>query len=361
MVKNGSNKDVIELWGRHFKRAKSGLDEEQVESFVNGLISERDMLLKRQEHLSSLSELAERTVAEADNIAKQVKEKAEDQAQAEAKAIVAKAEEQAQQMIEEKRAEAIAIAEREAEAIKASAQQQAELLLEEKTKKIQSELRDTAQRLFRELLSQLESLKQQVTVLEADFGRTLTLSQPAQTKPAIVEKKDDITPATDSEVSLEISGSILAEALEQVRTVNQSDTSVLEKEAIVSAENQEMTEYDGKVELLILPPTDIKKVMGIMIYLESLPEVETTELVPLTDKPLIIVFLREPMHLIEILETLPEVGQAREITDGEVIGITGDAPDEGKRRKIEITLSGNFVLDGTKERSNSEVPRNVSL
>ncbi len=360
MEKNGNSKGVIELWGHNFKRAKSGLDEEQVVSFVNGLVGERDLLLKRQEHLSSLSELAERTVAEADDVAKRIKEEAEDQAQAETKAIVAKAEEQTQQMIEEKRAEAVAIAEKQAEAIKADAQQQAELLLEERTKRVQSELRDTGQRLYRELLSQLESLKQQVTVLEMDFGRTLTLSQPAQTKPAIVEEKDDITPATDSEVSREVSGSILAEALEQVRTVGQSDTSVLEKEAIVSAEKQEATDYKVEVELLILPPIDISKIMGIMTYLDSLPEVETTELIPLADSPIIIVFLREPMQLIEILETLPEVGQAREVTDGEVTGIAGAAPAEGKRRKIEITLAGNSKLNETKERLNNEVSHILS-
>ncbi len=76
MKNNSNNKDAIKLWGHDFVRAKSGLDEEQVVSFVNGLISERDTLIKRQEHLSSLLKLAERTVAEADNVAKQVKEEA---------------------------------------------------------------------------------------------------------------------------------------------------------------------------------------------------------------------------------------------------------------------------------------------
>ena len=70
------SKNVIELWGRELDIVKNGLSEAQVVSLVNELISERDTLIKRQEHLSSLVQLAERTVVEADNIAKQVKEEA---------------------------------------------------------------------------------------------------------------------------------------------------------------------------------------------------------------------------------------------------------------------------------------------
>jgi hypothetical protein len=54
--------DMIERWGRLFKRANSGLDEEQVTAFVNELIRERDLLIKQQEHMFSLIRLAERAV-----------------------------------------------------------------------------------------------------------------------------------------------------------------------------------------------------------------------------------------------------------------------------------------------------------
>ena len=88
---------------RGVERVKSGLDEKQVTSFVNELVSQRDTLLKHQEHLSSFSMLAERTVAEADNVAKQIKEEAAEQAKVEPNAIIAETEEQVQQMFEEKR------------------------------------------------------------------------------------------------------------------------------------------------------------------------------------------------------------------------------------------------------------------
>jgi hypothetical protein len=65
-----NDKDIIERWGRIFKRANSGMDEEQVTAFVNELIRERDMLLKQQEHFFSLIRLAERAMG-ADGSSKQ--------------------------------------------------------------------------------------------------------------------------------------------------------------------------------------------------------------------------------------------------------------------------------------------------
>ena len=291
------SKNVIELWGRELDIVKNGLSEAQVVSLVNELISERDTLIKRQEHLSSLVQLAERTVAEADNIAKQVKEEALEQSKAEADAITAQAEEQARQMIEEKRAEAVAIAEKEAEAIKAKAEHEAELLLEEKVTGIQSELRSTAQRLCTELLSQLESLKQQITASEADFEHKL--SQP-------IEETSTVTMEEDERHD---------KLLELIQAIDRTDTD------------------EPEWELEILPPIDTMKMMGIVTHLDSLPEVEKTEIIPRTDKPSIIVFLREPIHLTDVLKTLPEVAQVKE-------DATDTAGADGKPRKVQIVLAG---------------------
>ncbi len=337
MAKNGTKEDVIELWGREFNTAKKGLDEAQVVSFVNNLIAERDMLAQRQEHFSSLTKLAEKTVAEADNLAKEIRKETKDQAKAEASEIIVKAKEQAQQAIEEDRAKIITIATEEATALQANAEQEAELLLENQRKRIKSELRDVAQRLYGQLLSQLESLRQQAAASEVEFE--LKLSQPVEEAstitiekeplstpaPAASQQGDDITSSTSPEVSPE------------------------------PADKQDTTTYKEEVELEILPPIDIMKIMGIMRYLDTLPEVETTELIPIVDKPLIIASLREPMPLIDILRTLPEVDQVKETT-----ATTDNTNANGERRKIQITLSGNTVLDETKEMLNSEVSNALS-
>ncbi len=77
-------KDVKQLWGRDFEIVKEGLDESQVASVVTELIGERDMLLQRQEHLLSLTKLAERTIAEADKLAEDIKREVEKEAKTKA-------------------------------------------------------------------------------------------------------------------------------------------------------------------------------------------------------------------------------------------------------------------------------------
>ena len=69
---SGGSRDIVELWGRQFNLVKNGLSEAQVVSFVNDLAKQHDVLLQRHEHLSALTKLAERTVTEADKLAKNI-------------------------------------------------------------------------------------------------------------------------------------------------------------------------------------------------------------------------------------------------------------------------------------------------
>jgi cell division septum initiation protein DivIVA len=365
MKKNGNNnKDAINLWGHDFNRTKLGLDEEQVVSFVTELISERDSLIKRQEHLSSLVQLAERTVAEADNIAKQVKDEALHQAKTESDQIVALAEEQAQQVIEEKRAEAVEIAKKDADAIKADADKEAKLLLKKTHKSIQSELKSTSKQLYSQLLSQFENLKQQVASAEEEFEQTLSQSTALSTPITMTDESDGNTTLDtdkDPEATNKITHDMLIEDGEQIETTDQLDTSDAELEVSESTEAEEATDSKKEtVELEILPPVDISKVMGIMTYLDNLPEVENTELIPLTDKPLIEVFLHESIPLIDALETLAEVEHAEEVDGGETNAAVDAAYANDKRRKIQIILSGKSVLDESEDKQNKDAPKILS-
>ncbi len=371
MAKNGNKEGMVELWGREFNLAKNGLDETQIVSFVNELMNERDQLMRQAEHLATLTKLAEKTVVEADKLAEEIKKETAEQTEAEATAIIAKAEEQARQMIKEKRTEIITIVTKEAEAIKANAEREAGLLVERERERIQPELRDLTQQLYRELLSQLKSLKQQITTLEVEFEHKL--SQPAEQTsivtmekeplsaqvPATIQQASNITAGIGSEVSLERAEDKSAEPQQPNQTIDQANTSELEEKEPLSADSQAELIYNDEVELEILPPIDVKQIMGIMRYLDSLAEIKNTELIPVIDRPLIIVSLREPMHLLEILRTLPEVGEAKEVTNEGSTTVT-DADAEGRRRKIRITLSGNSVLDEAKERLGSEVSHTLS-
>lgn len=96
MAEKETKEDTVELWGNTFKRVETGLDENEVNAYIKKLVGERDKLLNRQEHLSALAELAEKTVTEADKMAERIKEEAKVQAEEEAKEILAEAEKQAQ-------------------------------------------------------------------------------------------------------------------------------------------------------------------------------------------------------------------------------------------------------------------------
>jgi vacuolar-type H+-ATPase subunit H len=330
MAKNNKKNGVVELWGHEFKKAADGLDKSEVMSFVGELMKKHEALLKRAEHLSSLTKLAEKTIVEADNVAKQVQSEAEEQAKAEVKAILSDAEEQAQKLVEEKRADALARVNREVEAIKAKAQQQAEALLEKKTKEIQPELRNNVKRLYGELLTQLDSLKKQVVALEEELDQKL--SQPPE-KTSTVEELNNVN--------------------EELNNVNEELNKVSEKPSKVEMEADKVNEA-GKVdneflelirpanetgedepewELEILAPIDLTQILDIINHLDSLPEVEQTELIPQIDRPTITVFLRKSIDMVNILRTLPQVAQVTEVT----MTSNGDAI---KPRKAQIELSG---------------------
>lgn len=366
MAKNGGRDNVVELWGHEFSLAKNGLDEAQVVSFVNELISERDLLLQRAEHLSTLTKLAEKTIVEADKLAEDIKKEARDEAEAEAKAILAKADEQAQQMMEEKRTEIVTIATEEAETIKANAEREAEVLIEQQRGRIQPEIRNVAQQLYRELLSQIEGLMQQVKASEVEFEHKLSQppeqvstvkieEEPSSTQDLVNVPQESSSLGESLELSPEHTEDIPAESEQPNQTIEQADMSELEEKIPLSVESQDKPTFDKEVELEILPPLDIKQIMGIMRHLDSTTEVESTELIPLTDKPLIVVSLREPIQLTELLGTFPEVAEVKEVTDEEVTANGDAAHTEVKRRKIQITLSGNSVPDDAKERLNSKV------
>ncbi len=298
MGKNGakSQDDFIELAGWEIKKVKDGLDENQVTSLINELINQRDELNQRTAHLSSLTSLAERTVTEADKIAEEMKAQAVEQAKSETASLIAEAEIKAQQ-------------------------------IETEIQRVQLELKNSVQGLFSQLLSGLESLTQQVAALQVESERTISQSFPSQETASPVTTETDETPSFDSQES----------------TPNISQTEAKgEAEPVPATSNQETTadENNLDLELVILPPLDIMKIMEIVTYLDNLPEIENTELIPNTERPSIIVSLREPINLGDMLQTLPEVSKVEEDKAG---------PDsEGKPNKLQISLSGESVLQEAK-------------
>jgi seryl-tRNA synthetase len=160
MGKNGakSQDEFIELCGWEIKRVKEGLDETQVTSLITELISQREQLTQRTEHLSSLTNLAERTVTEADKLAEEMKVQAVEQAKNETASLIAEAEAKAQE-------------------------------IENEIKKIQLEMRSSVQEIVSKLISGLDSIKQQAEALQAESEQKL--SQTSETDKPVTEPVDE--------------------------------------------------------------------------------------------------------------------------------------------------------------------------
>ena len=326
-----SGDDVMKVGERVFSKTKFGLAEEEVRSYVQELLNQRDALIKRQEHLTALTELAEKTVMEANNLSQLMMKKSAEQAKAEADKIRIKAEQESKQMIEIKKAEAkaeaekemVAVkaeAEKEAEAVKAEAEKeagtvkaeaqlQAQLVREEQLSAIKMEAANLAQKLQNELLTSIESIKNDVLSIGAKFEPgSSNISGTSPTAPGKPSEKASPT--------------------------------------LTASEKGVLLNRIPWLEVEVLPPLDIEKIMDLISRLESLPQVKTTDLLPETPNPLIRVFLNEPSPLAELLRTLPQIAQVNEMSDT----IESDIQDGEKRQRIQIVLGKNAsIKDRDKE------------
>jgi hypothetical protein len=91
------------------------------------------------------------------------------------------------------------------------------------------------------------------------------------------------------------------------------------------------------LEIEIMPPMDIEKIMDLISHLEKLPEVKTTDLLPETPNPLIRVFLSKPLALANMLRSLPQISQVTELFDSSSV----DSETGEKRERIQITFGTN--------------------
>jgi cell division septum initiation protein DivIVA len=338
IIGNTAKDDVIVLGGREFKRVKNGLDEAQVASFIDELIKERDKLAQSQDHITSLNRLAERTIVESDKLATQIKTEATEQAKAESAAILDKAKEQARQMADKRITEAVETANEKANAIKAKAEKEATMLLENEKNKIRNELRNLVNQQFGYLLEELEHLKQQAAAIQVEFDNKSP--EPREEKMPVTVKITEernaaaVGVATKGDtIVVEESTKTLGEHLEPSRATAYTGKS-FELSSLLQVEEQSESDKP-QWEVEILPPFNISEIMEVVAYLDKLPEVANTEMiVPQISRPSILVFLRKPMNVVDVLKTIPAVAYVEEVTiDKAVIN--------GRPRKVRMGFSGS--------------------
>jgi cell division septum initiation protein DivIVA len=341
IIGNTVKDDVLVLGGHEFKRVKNGLDEAQVASFINELIKERDKLAHSQDHTASLNRLAERAIVEADKLATQIKTEAAEQAKAESAAILDRAKEQARQMAEKKIAEAVQLANEKASAIKFKAEEEAAILLENEKERIRNDTRNLVNQQFGYLLEELERLKQQAAAIQADFDNGSSGPSPEKSTATveIAQRIGDsaakIVELSDT-VVMETSKKTIDERPETSRAAGDTEKSIELPDLLRIEEQPELGKPQWEVE--ILPPFEIAKIMEVVSFLDQLPEVANTEMiVPQIDVPLILVFLRKPINVIDVLQKVPAVAYVEEVTPS-------TAATNGKPRKVRISLSRDRKL-----------------
>ena len=320
------NKNVTTIWNKEFEIVKSGLSEEQVVAFVNGLISEQETLLQRQGNLSSLTKLAERTVTEAQKLADEIKKEATDKANEEVSKIIVEAEKRAEQIFEEKGNKIITEATERAEGIKTDAQREADQILAEQKRRVKPELRAIMQNVNNQLISDLERLKGQVSSAIAQL-------EPKLFPPEEPAKASETSKAPEPAMVAEEEKPKAEEEEPKAKAEEESPKAEEEKPEAAVEEQSPNGQFEARVELEFLPPADLLQILEIDRHLETLPEVEATEIIPIEEKPVITVFLREPTKLIEKLSALPEISQVAEEKNGDKA--------DGTPSKLQVTLAGS--------------------
>jgi len=342
IIGNVAKDDVVLLGGHEFRRVKNGLDEAQVTSFIDELINERDRLAQSQDHIASLNRLAERAIVEADKLAMQIKTEVAEQAKAESAAIIDKAKEQARQMAEKKITEAVKLANAEATAIKAKAEEEAAIMLENEKNRIRNDLRNLVNQQFGYLVEELERLKQQAVAIQADFdNRSSEFREEKSTATVEIAQEKDGSAAEFAEQSdimiTEASKKTVGECPYQPEPIWRATDDAEKSFEFSGLLRMEEQPESGKPqwEVEILPPFEIARIMEVVSFLDQLPEVANTEMiVPQIDAPLILVFLRRPINVVDVLQKVPAVACVEEVA-------SNIAATNGKPRKVRISLSGD--------------------
>jgi vacuolar-type H+-ATPase subunit E/Vma4 len=315
---------------RHSLENVKGRDD--ILSFVEHLIFERDELAKRQEHLNSLARLMEKTVADADDVAAQIKKQAEEDAHGRAKNVVAEAEEQARQITEEAKAKALSQVQAEILAMKSDATRELEAILKEQAARMQAQAKEMSERMYLEMMSQAEECNRRLTLFQEELEKSLASVQ-------------NLTGAVAVEVGAGAASAVgvlpAKEPVAQPPAAAAPAAAPPRKGADRELDRQEVHEIE------ILPPRDKKTIEGIRDYLSRQDEVGLAEIEHLTDKTLIQVRLLRPLDLVSRLSRLSEIEQVQEVT-------------EGNRKKIEILLSVNSEIERERDALNSRANRIAS-
>ena len=271
MGPSNKNVNLDQLSGRSLREAIADLDDKQILSLVQQLIEERESLLKRQEHLVSLSRLSEKTIAAADEVARQIKEEAKQQAETEAATIINGAKGNADKILEERRIAAIGSAQKEFIAVKAKYLQEFDTFSENSINKFESRIKEVTHDISESMSSYTESLKEQFITFQIELEQKLSaLENTMPAEPVNITGVPPVASVTPAKGPDTIAG-------REIRIVE------------------------------ILAPRDKDRIDALKSHLDILDDVVQTELKHMVDRTLIEVTLIKPLDLTHLMADWPEV------------------------------------------------------
>jgi vacuolar-type H+-ATPase subunit H len=240
----GSKKRIVQLWGREFHLVKRGFSQDQVAAFVTELINQNNALVKKTERLTFLESLAEKTVAEADQLAVDIRSKAREEAN-----------------------NILQAAEKEAAQIKVNAEGEAKQLLLKSRERLKDEMKEKVTEISQRLRSHVEE--------------AIGAVWPQEPVPTISEKP----------------------AQQHVFVPKQS-----EKIAEPLADKTTPSCYEGKVDLEIMPPVDLARFMELRRRLQCIPDLKIMQVTSsLKNGCRISSLVIRPIPLLDVLRRIPEV------------------------------------------------------
>ncbi len=279
MGPTNKNVNLDQLTGRSLREAISDLDDKQILSLVQQLIDERESLLKRQEHLVSLSRLSEKTIAAADEVARQIKEEAKQQADTEASTIINNAKSNADKILEERRIAAVGSAQREFLAVKAKYLQEFDTFSENSIGKFEARIKEVTHDISESMSSYTESLKEQFLAFQIELEQKLSALE--NMAPAELGRIDPVNSASASK---------------SVDTIAGREIKIIE----------------------ILAPRDKERIDALKAHLDTLEDVVQTELKHMVDRSLIEVTIVKPLDLTRLMSDWPEVEMVQDsVVDGQ--------------------------------------------
>lgn len=284
-----------QISGRNLREAIGQLDDRQIFSLIQQLIDERETLIRRQDHLASISRVWERTISEADDVAKQVKEEAKQQAESEAQSIVAEAKKSAEELLKQRQAEAVVVAQKEIHTVAVELKRDLDGLSTKSVEELQQRLDETAKQAAEAAKAYIEALKAQFATFSEELDRRLSTLEASASQ---VTAEATAQPATPTAPAAAESKPVATEPTPPV--------------AAAPAPPKIAAPSERRV-IEVLSPRDMVMIDAVKAQLSEQDGVVETELQHQVDRSLIFVTLSRPLDLTHILSRMSEVERAQEV------------------------------------------------